>query len=166
MEELRPVAPSWRHTPAEPSSGQSPAPGRAQLRAELMDPFIAHSPLSPSIILIPEGPQKNRWSRGVKRGCESVIKAEQWLPRARSSRSLTVCLVHAHVPSWFKARAEISARQPASLPAIPTSTSTASRPKAVLAPSFLIPLEKESQHTWGAGGDAVHFPHGFGSAIA
>lgn len=142
MEELRPVPPRGD------THLQSPAPGRAQLRAELMDPFIAHSPLSPSIILIPEGPQKNRWSRGVKRGCESVIKAEQWLPRARSSRSLTVCLVHAHVPSWFKARAEISARQPASLPAIPTSTSTASRPEAVLAPSFLIPLEKES-HTPG-----------------
>lgn len=57
-------------------------------------------------------------------------------------------------------------QQPASLPAIPTSTPTASTPKAVLAPSLLTPLEKVSQHTWGAGGDAVHFPHGFGSAIA
>ena len=90
--------PSWRHTPAEPSSGHSS-----------MDPFLAHSSLSPSVILIPEGPQKNRWSRGVKRGCESIIKAEQWLPRACSSRSLTVCLVHTHVPSWFKAQAQISA---------------------------------------------------------
>ena len=74
-----------------------------------MDPFLAHSSLSPSVILIPEGPQKNRWSRGIKRGCESIIKAEQWLPRACSSRSLTVCLVHTHVPSWFKAQAQISA---------------------------------------------------------
>lgn len=158
MEELRPVPPRGD------THLQSPAPGRAQLRAELMDPFIAHSPLSPSIILIPEGPQKNRWSRGVKRGCESVIKAEQWLPRARSSRSLTVCLVHAHVPSWFKARAEISARQPASLPAIPTSTSTASR--GCSSPLFPDTFRERESHTWGAGGDAVHFPHGFGSAIA
>lgn len=86
---------------------------RAQLQAQLMDPFLAYSSLSPSIILLPEGPQKNRWSGGVKRGCESIIKVEQWLPRALSSGSLA-CI-------WFMltflAGSKLGLRfQPGSLP--------------------------------------------------
>ena len=86
---------------------------RAQLQAQLMDPFLANSSLSPSIILIPEGPQKNRWSGGLKRGCESIIKVEQWLPRALSSGSLAC--------TWFMltflAGSKLRLRfQPGSLP--------------------------------------------------
>lgn len=135
---------------------------RAQLQAELMDPFLAHSSLSPSVILTPEGPQKNRWSGRVNRGCGSIIKVEQWLPRALSSGSLACTWFMLTLLAGSKLRLRF---QPGSLPPACNPNlyiPTACRPKAVPNPPLLIPLEKESQHTWGARVDALHIPHGFG----
>ena len=145
-------------------------PSEPGVRHSSRTPFL---PAAPSLLLLSrylKDFRRNGWSRVVKRCCESIIKAEQWLQRAHSSRSLTVRQVQCLSVSCSRSRLVQGSSWDFSLGSLPPwllnppSTHTASRQKAVPEP-LLTPLEKESHHTWSSSGNPLHIPRGFGSSI-
>lgn len=147
-EGLGPVAPSWRHT---------------RLRSPV--PSTAHQLLSRPQLPLSYFPETRRTSEGtdspgVKKHCDSVIKADQWLRQAHFSRrraSFRDCFMFTFtagsgsgwdlnlgcLPPWL---------------VIPPSTNTA------LPDRRLSLSEKESHPAWSPSGTALQSPRACGSS--